>query len=236
MNSLELERYQDPTYGMVCNRRYPEPFTWDNPALFSAHALNLMLADDFDGLPTSRQVTQWENFVADCIMSWARWPGGSGGPPSQDELIGWAILCPGSVPHFLPLIPFKVRRFLDLVPFVKMVRKIKINIFEQIAWALWTWHDSVVLPDSALDWISKYLGFLKRRETSGHLLKYAQIQHVVGQYKITDWAVSHWQKKMSAVYTGGPKELFTIYLGAEHPITMAAPMSFGKALANEVSK
>jgi hypothetical protein len=195
----ELTNYQEPNWGMVSNAKNPAPFTWDNPALYTSHAFNLGV-----------RKYSWNEFVAAAVIAWARWPDGTGGPPSQDELVGWAVLYPESIDRWRSLIPFKMLRFFFLGPFLRVCSGLGINIFEQMLW-------------------SAYLLMSCRsphEDTSGKLLFWAQLPQMQRRYWITNKAISYWQSKMTALYPGGIQEVFMIYFGPDHWLTQNSRKDF----------
>lgn len=175
------------------------PYTWDNPALFTAHFVNLGGENNF------------KYFVEQAKKTWSRWPGGSGGPPSQDELIGWAILAPELASDILMRVPLKQYRFIDLIPFLKMASNQTLSPLDQLLWSAAT----------VVNCLSPY------RDTGWKMQKLATIGVASkANYPICNAAVDYWVSQMSKMYLDGPRELAGIYFGENPELAGMFPTSF----------
>lgn len=197
----EIEEFRDPVYGMVSNRPNPYPETWDNPAMFTAIYLEMIQE------PPTQRISR---FVEEALSSWSRWPSGSGGPPSQDELIGWGMLRPDLIPEILDEMPLLYYRFIDVRPFLKMRMGQNIGLASQIVWAGSTmvnaWPPRPVTTWKPQKWLT--LRVVKQRD-----------------YKICNGSIAYWQESSEQKYPGGLADLFSVYFPG-HPMAKYAQKSF----------
>lgn len=188
---------------MVCNRPDPQPGTWDNPALFTAIYFEILKEDPDESS---------KKFVYFALQAWARWPDGTGGPPSQDEIIGWAMLRPDLIPGIIERISILDERFFDLVPFLRMRAGQPITQLQQILWA-----GSTVVN-----------GFPPRSKTTWKPQKWVTLRSVKQRgYKICNFGLSIWQLEMGLQYRGGLAEMLGIYF-PDHPMAKYAQKDFNR--------
>lgn len=210
--SLQSGGYLDSTYGVVSNA--PNAFC-DNFHLFTCEA---------DQLNQS-----WPNYIDfydACEIApglIARYPGKAANGISQDEMMGAATLYPIAAQRILAYgrahhwyfnpsgSKFSLSnwfgRFLDFPPYIKFCAGSGMNIIDQLAWSIMTFF-SPISPQS---------------DTSGKLLKLIQVKALKGHYFICDLAIAWYYNRMSRAYPEGPQQLFSIYFGATHPMTVSAP-------------
>jgi hypothetical protein len=214
---LLAQDYLDRQYGVVSNAPHS---SCDNYNLFSAEAMEIAGWEFWPQYVSFYKASEIEPGLI------TRYPHRENGGISQDEMIGAATLDQQAAEriyeygqnHFWYFNPDKqpfslslwFGRFLDFKPYIKHAAGHKLNIFQQLAWAIMT----VLSPMS------------DPGNTSGKLLKWTQLRRMENHYFICDVAIKWWRYRMTREYPGGLKSVMGIYFGSDHPMTKYARNDF----------
>lgn len=68
--------------------------------------------------------------------------------------------------------------------------------------------------------------FADKQETNGRCLLWLKAAPLLNNSKVLDWVINTWKAHMMNLYPKGLKDMYTIYYGAEHPLTRNAPETF----------
>jgi hypothetical protein len=246
-----LGDWTEPTWGCTSNRRLPQDHSSDNALLFTAtsvvHLRRLLKADaqaQGQNLLEYRRansvtmdavdhyVQTFSRLVRACEIQpglYKRYPGVPEGPTTHDDLTGIAV---ASYLWGLPFgeeildyarknkwcwyQPFRWKEYLylpripDFAATIKRCGNEQPNLVEQ--WAF----------KQALHWNV----FEDRKETSGKCLVYLKAKACWGVSIPMDDTISRWRDQMQLKYRYGMKDVYSIYFGADHPISVFAPENF----------
>lgn len=212
-------------------RRYNLPLIpqHNNPWIYSAYISKIM-----GGFNTSLLV-DLSKYAEKCQIKpglFDRWPDGSGGLTSHDELMGlayhfeWAasdILFYLSVndglyinkPELInPLVSaerFNVYRMVFLKPFLQACAGYRVGIISQIIWAGFIAYDLITHR-------------IKEPDMGGRLRIWIMLEHM-SKYPLTGIAIWLWKKVMHNKGLS-PKKCFTVYLREVPVMTETAPEEF----------
>lgn len=223
-----IEPFREPKTRMVGLHPSPPDHSTDNGLLFSCTFLMLLSPGERD------RERDWFEALVDtlerCPGDYARYPGDPL-PNSHDDLTGLAALS-----YFMDL-PYAARileygqshdwnwgvgypkkwdwrgwlfRIIGFPAFIRVASGKEIGLLSQIQASL------------------MFLGnlFEPTQETSGRCLLYLKSKVLYGHHLMIDLAIDVWKIAMSFRYSNGMRDVYRIYFGDTHPISLFAPSDF----------
>lgn len=226
-----IEPYREPTTRAIGLRKNPPDFSEDNLPLFYVTYLNILkyTLQSEDGCPAQgadyQLIMQERTIYYGILETLEMEPGCYSRRPLDSESSSYddhlAIACFNSnlarsiydyaIKHDWMWPPGKyLGRFQLFVPTVKYCAGVKLSMVSQLQLA------------GAFIWNS----FEKKEETSGKCLHYMVSLAMSGSPSwIIQTALSIWRLRMTKLY-GGPRGLYSIYFGSEHPFSIYSPEVF----------
>lgn len=197
----------------------------NNPWIYLAYATKLVKDANLSDFDRKYELKIW-NLLCSCEVKpglYNRWPDGSGGVTSHDELIGMAYLVPEMAFRILShleihlgyynnlgtggYLRFNLYRFVFLKPYLKVRAKMDLNLWDKLAWSAYMLLDAL---------------FYKGRDEDGRLMRWLMAEHT--QHL---WATRFWVESMNRKVRG-PKQIFETYLTECPVFREVAPDNFGK--------
>jgi hypothetical protein len=198
----------------------------NNPWIYSAYALKIMRASGLTSSEEMQLLYHFESYASGCRIEpglFNRWPDGTGGVTSHDELMGMAYVSSDFACELLAFLQktdgvycnkreeldssdserFNVFRFVFLEPFLRARAGYRVGLFSQLQFSAHVVRDMCSRrPDDTSD--------------AGGLARLWLMLDTMEKYPIPGIAIYFWRKRMKTI-GWSPKRVFQNYL-SECPI------------------